>query len=237
MKSEIKNILKEPWVDISFKRPTKKQEIEYNQTFRQSEKLKFFQRAFDFLYNNKISGDYFEFGCHKARTFRFALREAIIKNMQMNFHAFDSFEGLPDHGNNDKQNTWHLKGLLSTSDKNFKKMISSYTKYKKVKLYKGFYEDTLNNNLISKFKKKNIIASLINIDCDLEKSVNSSLNFALKFIQDGTILYIDDYYDTYRGHPKKGVPLVVNKLLKKYEILFEPWYNAAGCGKSYLLYK
>ena len=54
MKSEIKNIFKEPWVDISFKRPTKKQEIEYNQTFRQSEKLKFFQRAFDFLYNNKF---------------------------------------------------------------------------------------------------------------------------------------------------------------------------------------
>ncbi len=121
----------------------------------------------------------------------------------MNFYAFDSFEGLPNHGNNDKQNIWHLKGLLRTSDKNFKKIISSYTKYKKVKLYKGFYEDTLNNNLISKFKKENINVSFINIDCDLEKSVNSSLNFALKFFQDGTILYIDDYYTTYKGHPKK----------------------------------
>ncbi len=36
---------------------------------------------------------------------------------------------------------------------------------------------------------------------------------------------------------KKGVPLVVKKLLKKYQILYEPWYNVAGCGKSYLLFK
>ena len=237
MKSEIKNILKEPWVDLNFTKPTKKQEIEYNQTFRQSEKLKFFQRAFDFLYNNKINGDYFEFGCHRARTFRFALRESIIKNIPMNFHAFDSFKGLPDHGNNDKQNTWHTKGLLSTSDKDFKKLISKYSKFKKVSLYKGYYEDSLDKSLFLSFQKKKITASLINIDCDLEKSVSCSLDFSLNFIQDGTVLYIDDYYDTYNGHPKKGIPLVVNKLFKKHKIIFEPWYNAAGCGKSYLLYK
>ena len=28
MKSEIKNLLKEPWVDISFNKPSKKEEIE-----------------------------------------------------------------------------------------------------------------------------------------------------------------------------------------------------------------
>lgn len=91
MKSEIKTILKEPWVQLDLVNQDKKQEIEYSQTFRQSEKLKFFQRAFDFLYSNKILGDYFEFGCHRARTIRFALREFIIRQMKMNFFAFDSF--------------------------------------------------------------------------------------------------------------------------------------------------
>ena len=237
MKSDVKTQLKDPWVDLKYKKPSKKQEIEYNQTFRQSEKLKFFQRAFDFLYSNNINGDYFEFGVHTARTFRFVLRETIIKNMKMNFHAFDSFKGLPDHGNNSKQNQWYLKGLLSTSEKEFRHLISKYSNNKSVLLHKGLYEKTLDKNLISKFKKQNLKVSLINIDCDLEKSVEQSLDFALKFIQDGTILYIDDYYTTYKGHPKKGIPKIVKNLFKKNKIIYNDWHLVTGTGKSFLLYR
>lgn len=237
LNSDIKSISIEPWVDLNFNSPTKKQEIIYSQTFRQAEKLKFYQRAFDFLYSNKIEGDYFEFGCHRARTFRFAMREAIIKRMKMRFHAFDSFEGLPDHGNNHNQNPWHLKGNLSTSEQEFKKLISKFSKMIEVKIYKGFYEKTLNKKLVSILKKKKIKCSFINIDCDLEVSVQKSLDFALNFIQDGTILQVDDYYTTYKGNPTKGIPLVVKNLLKKHKLISENWSYSASCGKSFLLYK
>jgi len=236
MNSDIKIINSEPFVDLKFKN-SKSFEILYNQTFRQKEKYIFFQKTFDFLYGNNISGSYFEFGCHKARTLRFALRESIIKNMNMDFYAFDSFQGLPDHKNNKKQNLWHLKGLLKTEIKDFQKLIKSYQKYKKIFIIKGFYKDTLTPKLKQKFKKKKIITSFINIDCDLEISVKQSLNFALNYITNGTVLYIDDYYTTYKGDNRTGIPKIIKQLLKKNKIHYQPWHLIGAFGKSFLLYK
>ena len=49
---------------------------------RQKYKYEFFQKAFDLIYDNTIQGDYFEFGVHRARTFRFALSQAKRRNMK-----------------------------------------------------------------------------------------------------------------------------------------------------------
>ena len=59
---------------------------------RQAQKLAFFVNAFDCLYGNRVEGDYFEFGCHRGRTFRMALTEARRRHFDgMRFVAFDSF--------------------------------------------------------------------------------------------------------------------------------------------------
>jgi hypothetical protein len=239
MKSDIKTILIEPFIDLDYNKLEKdNKKVIYNQTFRQRSKYYFYQTAFDFLSSNKIKGDYLEFGCHKARTFSFALREAYIKKINMSFYAFDSFEGLPDHKNNAKQNVHFLPKLLSTSKKEFLSLISKLIKNRKVEIVKGFYEDVLNYKLLRKFKKENLQASFICIDCDLEKSVQKSLDFALNFIVDGTILYVDDYYATYKGDTRKGIPKVVKKILKKHKIFSEIYYPVvASCGKAFLLYR
>jgi O-methyltransferase len=236
MKSDIKTITREPWIDLSIKK-SRKNSLQYNQTYRQREKYNFFQKAYDFLLANSIKGSYFEFGCHRARTFRFALRESIIKNIKQDFHAFDSFQGLPDEKNNHNQNKNFLAGLLKTNKSNFMKIIYKYKNYRKVYIHDGFYKDSLNKKLINKFKSNKIRVSFINLDCDLEKSIRVSLNFALKFIVDGTILYVDDYYNVYKGDPRKGNPKAVTDLLKKNKIFFEPWHIVGTCGKSFLLYK
>jgi len=108
-----------------------------------------------------------------------------------------------------------MPGLLDTLEKQFKNLVSKFSKYRKINTFKGFYEKTLNNNLEKKLKKNQVKASFINIDCDLDKSVSKSLDFALKFIANGTILYIDDYYTTFKGDPRKGIPKIVKSLLKK----------------------
>src|SRR3984885_8270247 len=91
----------EPWVELgtgaTLKNWSRDDEIAYNQMNRQAEKALFFRRTFDFLTDNRVHGDYFEFGCHRCRTFRMALTEARRHNLAaMEFHAFDSFEGLPE---------------------------------------------------------------------------------------------------------------------------------------------
>ena len=85
---------------------------------RQKYKYEFFQKAFDLIYDNTIQGDYFEFGVHRARTFRFALSQAKRRNMKkIKFLAFDSFEGLPDVKNNEKQNDKFKKDCLQPQKK------------------------------------------------------------------------------------------------------------------------
>src|SRR4051812_2356099 len=91
----------EPWVELADARDLQEwgrdQEIAYNQANRQTEKALFYRRTYDFLTDNRVVGDYYEFGCHRCRTFRMALTEARKHNLSSaKFFAFDSFEGLPE---------------------------------------------------------------------------------------------------------------------------------------------
>lgn len=237
MKSKIIQINTEPFIKLKFENPTKTKHLIYNQTLRQKAKYSFFQSAYDFIYNNKVSGDYFEFGVHKARTFRFALRESIIKQMQMKFYAFDSFKGLPNDTTNLDENPFYKPGGLVTSKKNFLDMCYKFSKKRKIEIIEGYYEKSLNDKLINKFKKKKVKTAFINIDCDLIKSFEKSLKFSLNFITDGSILYIDDYYNSYKGNPKKGINYLTEKYLKKNKINFQRWHIVGSFGQSFILYK
>ena len=105
---------------------TKEDEIVWNQVQRQSSKYNFFIQAFDFICDNGIPGDYYEFGCHRCRTFRMAMLEAERHFMSdMKFYAYDSFEGLPDVPKDSEYDSRWLKGTLTTSESEFKNLISS----------------------------------------------------------------------------------------------------------------
>src|SRR5216684_3152409 len=91
---------REPWVKLAngseLETWAHDDQIAYNQANRQMHKLGFYVQAFDFLSDNRVHGDYYEFGCHRGRTFRMALTEARRHNLaSMKFFAFDSFAGLP----------------------------------------------------------------------------------------------------------------------------------------------
>ena len=143
----MKNLTKnsEPYVEISIsdlKKWSKKKEIVYAQKNRQFQKYIFFQKAFDLIYDNSVIGDYFEFGCHKGRTFSFALAHARMRSMNMNFYAFDSFEGLPNVKNNLNQNDKFKHKALKTNMDDFKKIVNKFSFYKKnIQLVPGFYEN------------------------------------------------------------------------------------------------
>ena len=93
----IKFIDSEPFFKVNIpKKINKNFTIKYNQILRQRYKLDFYEKTFDYIYNNHHYGDYFEFGVHKARTFKMALIISKIKGINMNFYGFDSFQGLPN---------------------------------------------------------------------------------------------------------------------------------------------
>jgi len=201
----------EPYVSLetesNFFHWTKADEIAFNQNLRQREKHRAYQFIFDMLVENGVSGDYLEFGCHRGRTFRMALTEARRHSIEdMRFFAFDSFDGLPNHGSEAADHRRWKRGARCTSLSDFNCLINSHGIYcDRVTAVKGFYSETLIPELKADFLERGVRAAFITVDCDLYESAVDVFNFVDHFLTDGTVLYIDDFFAGYRGNSMRGV--------------------------------
>lgn len=231
----------EPWVDLPdgerLAAWAKENEISYNQSNRQMEKYRMYVRAFDFLQENRVHGDYFEFGCHRCRTFRMALTEArrhLLDDMQ--FHAFDSFEGLPEVETAPSQDDWK-RGFLSTSEENFKGMVERHGIYvDNVKTIKGFYDKSLTPDLQKQYIDSGRKIALVNIDCDLYESAVPVFEFIEPLLQEGALIYMDDLFCGYKGSPHKGVAKAFLEFQQRSKFKFQQHMEVSWWGRTYIAY-
>ena len=85
----------------------------------------------------------------------------------MQFHAFDSFEGLPEPTTDTSVEIWK-KGVLTTTEEQFMSMIKNQGIYlDKVNTIKGYYDDSLTKELQKQYLDSGRMISLVYIDCDL----------------------------------------------------------------------
>ncbi len=241
-KFHIQNINKEPWVDLPspelIKNWQDKDEINFNQKNRQIEKYKMFVKVFDFLNGNGINGDYFEFGCHRCRTFRMVMSLAFVHlKKNMSFFAFDSFEGLPELKNEVSVSHWK-KASLKTTETDFLKLIkkSGYST-KNVHIIKGFYDKSLDKDLLDKLKKKKVKCKLVNIDCDLYESAVPVFNFLDDFLVEGSIIYLDDFFVGNKGNVNAGIPKAFYEYKKKSKWSFIEHMQVSWWGKTFITVK
>lgn len=160
-------------------------------------------QAFEFAKINGVSGDYFEFGVWRGKTFCYARKMAHrYRYGPVKFFAFDSIEGLPSVVNN-RFEIWKA-GQFACSSEEFRRILHrngfSPNEYE---LVPGFYDHSLTEELAARLQTQKVKASIIYIDCDLYESTIPVLDFILDFLQSGTILCFDDFYN-YRGLPGYG---------------------------------
>lgn len=232
--------LEEPWVEL----PSGKSladwgaadEVAYNQVNRQIEKYRFFVKAFDYIKDCRIEGDYHEYGCHRGRTFRMALTEARRHDLAaMNFFAFDSFKGLPRTTSNPSHAVWGTRGALSTSEKEFLALIRAHGVYvDRVRTIKGYYGESLTETLGKRFRAKENKIALATIDCDLYESAVPVFRFIDPLIQEGTLLYIDDLFVGYRGSPTKGVARAFIEFQRRSRFAFIRHMDVGWWGRCYM---
>lgn len=215
----------------------KQDEIIYNQNQRQGDKHCLYQHAYDFISSNQVTGDYFEFGCHRCRTFRMAMLEAKRHFMnEMSFYAFDSFEGLPEGCTGHEVKEWSA-GALKTEEEVFKKLIlESGFSLDRVTLCKGLYDKSLSEKKALKIFETTK-ACMINIDCDYYESAVPIFGVIDKILQEGTVLYIDDYFSGYKGNPTKGVSRAMIDWQSKSEWKLEDYHYVGYGGKSFIVYQ
>lgn len=234
---------REPWVHLEDGKALagwgRADEIAYNQMNRQRHKRDFFVNAFDFLTDNGIIGSagvlrepgaYYEFGCHRARTFRMALTEARKHNLDdMLFYAFDSFEGLPTAAPTAMGARW-APGALKTSQAEFRALIDRHGIYvDRVHLVPGFFDKLPTP---ADFPP----ASLVTVDCDLGESAVPVFEFIAPLIREGTIVYVDDWFSGYRGNPLKGIARAFHVFSIHGGWGFQPHMNVGWFGRSFIAY-
>ena len=139
-------------------------------------------------------GDYYEFGLFRGYAFLQAFKHTEKLNIDdIQFYGFDSFEGLPPAEGIDQADGRFFEGQFACSKEDVEKNLKSNgMDMSRTTLIKGFYEDSLTQELKTQhsFKK----ASVVLLDCDLYSSTVEALDWVDEYLQDGTILLFDDWY-------------------------------------------
>jgi hypothetical protein len=152
----------------------------------------FMRRAFQLLAYNGLDGDYAEFGCFGARTFRLAWGASQLVDYHPHLWAFDSFQGLPASADPRDAHTGWQEGAMTMSEPAFVKACmargmprSAFT------TVPGFYEDSLAPDAAGPFPER---ISFAYIDCDLYTSTVEVLRFLGPRLCHGTVIAFDNYY-------------------------------------------
>jgi O-methyltransferase len=141
----------------------------------------------------------------------------------LQYLAFDSFEGLPKIAEIDQQPIW-AKGRLAMGEPKFKKLCRMPTE--RLKTIKGFYSDSLTDDLKAQLLPRK--ASIIYIDCDLYVSTVPVLEFIPDFLQEGTIIALDDW-NCFWADPNRGQRKAWAEFCARHPNLhFEPFVSTHG---------
>jgi hypothetical protein len=154
----------------------------------------FFRRAFTYLTECGISGDYLEFGCYSGTTFGYAYRYAHRAGHPARFWAFDSFEGLPSSDDpRDKHPLWQAGNFAATVEQFLEHCAMRDIPGDRIEVVKGYYSDTLSPASPVHARLPTDIAFAY-VDCDLYTSTKSVLDFLAPRLKHGMILAFDDYF-------------------------------------------
>ncbi len=199
-----------------------------------------FRWAAAYAVKNQIEGDYLEFGVWKGNGFIEAYRQItqyskrfyevgvkstghknIFKDMR--FHAFDSFEGLPETKNVSNP-IQYFAGNYSASEEIFWDRISKAgLDTSRVTTTKGWFENSLNDETAERLHLQKI--AIVYVDCDVYESTVDVLNFIQPFLSTGSVLIFDDWFRN-KGISTEGVQgAVLDWLEKNQNISLQHYYN------------
>jgi hypothetical protein len=152
----------------------------------------FFRRALHYLSFNGIDGDYAEFGCYGAMTFRIAWSACQNVGYGAHLWGFDSFAGLPESGEAKDQHLRWEAGWLATSLGEFHQLCTrAGIPADRYTAIPGYYSASLSPEAEGPRPEK---ISLAYIDCDLYSSTRDVLGFLEGRLRPGSVLGFDDWF-------------------------------------------
>jgi len=212
------------------------------------ERQRFLSNALVFLRSNNFWGNYLEFGVYQAWTFRQAMLTAESFGMTgLVFYAFDSFEGLPPIVGSDYSARWGFEtegGTRAMTEEDFLGIVRRDIPQMmgQVRTVKGFFDQTLTDACRDRVRddcaaanmRKDNRAALVTVDCDLHESAVPVFSFIEGVIDQGSVIYIDDYWVGYAGSPREGVARAFQEYRERSRFDFVDWGRIGGWGHSFV---
>ena len=212
------------------------------------ERQRFLSHALFFLRCNNFWGNYLEFGVYQGWTFRQTMLTAESFGMTgLVFHAFDSFEGLPETTSTDYSAQFGFEtegGTRAMTEEEFLGIIRHDVPQMmpQVRTCKGFFDASLTDarrelvrqDCAANNMRKDPRAALVTIDCDLYESAVPIFPFIEGLIDQGSVIYIDDYWVGYQGSPREGVARAFQEYRERSRFDFTDWGRIGGWGHSFV---
>jgi O-methyltransferase len=190
--------------------------------------------AFAYSMNNKTRGAYAEFGVFQGRTFVEAWRSASRYGFRdIDFWAFDSFEGLPEIAGTDLGGPF-VKGEFSCTRKQFESNLARFGfDMARLRIVEGYYDKTLREPNVGSIELEKVAVAWI--DCDLYESTVPVLEFLTDRLANGAILIFDDWF-CFNGSSEKGEQLACAEwLAANPDIQLVEYQNYHAGGKSFIV--
>ena len=107
----------------------------------------------------------------------------------------------------------------------------------RVKAVPGFFSHSLTADLQKTFLDGEAKVAFATIDCDLYSSAVPVFKFIEPLLQEGTLIYMDDYFVGYRGSPRKGVARALWEFSDYSGWKFQDFQTVGWWGKSFIAYR
>jgi hypothetical protein len=202
------------------------------------------------IFNNKIRGDYWEFGVYRGDSMELSARElekfkawniSQLKSSEKwrvnlakqysdyspKFLGFDTFEGMPE---NNEGNLNFQKLSFSSNRENVEKRLIRNIQRSNLILIKGDFTISTSEEIS---KSSNLI-SIVNIDCDLYESALAALRLSRPFLQVGSVLLFDEFHG-FNADPSKGERKALADFLAETSIKVDRWFDYHYGGRSFLI--
>ena len=182
-----------------------------------------------------ITGDYHEFGLFRGYTFLQAWnhrKELGVQDMAM--YGYDSFSGLPPAEGVDANDARFFEGQFACSMDEVKKNLEEHgVDLDQVNFIKGFYEDSLTEELRNQHPFRQ--ASVVLLDCDYYSSTMTALNWLVPYLGAGSILLFDDWF-SYGDNEELGQQKAFAEFFEKHP-QFKPvdLWEFKNFGKAFIL--
>lgn len=174
------------------------------------------------------SGGYFEFGLYRGFSFWFANNLAKELGLELEFHGFDSFEGLPP-SEVDLHRNWQ-PGSYACSLEQVEAQYAKWGMPLPYTLHKGWYSPELFADIDQRFELP--CPAIAVVDSDLYESAVEVMRMLAPRLRVGTILLFDDY-NAFGGDPDHGERRAMRdfeqahpRFRKEHLFSFGPWGEA-----------